>query len=192
MSREDILVAPEALTGAPLDRTLSEDLGVRVQTRTGIELALRPVRVDDGLAVAALFDNLGPEGLLFRFLSGMTHMNADRVAELIEVDHRHVEHLLAFAADRTAPVASLMIAADAAMDNAEVAIAVAQDWRGKGIGYALLHHAVELARERGIRVLRAVESRASHDAIEVERTLGFVGRPYPEDPTLIVLEARLG
>jgi len=174
-----------------LDRTLAETAGLTVPTRSGGDLTLRPVRPDDGALVADLFDRLGPDGLRFRFLTGMQHPRPSQVASLIEVDHRHKEHLLAFAGDPRSAVASLLIAADPEMEGGEVAIAVAEDWRGKGLGHALLKHATDLARERGLTTIRSVESRACHDAIEVERTLGFTARSYDGDATLVVLEMKL-
>lgn len=180
------------MTSKALDRTLAEARGARLVTQSGTELSLRPVTVDDGVRIAALFEDLGPDGLRFRFLSGMAHMTFDHVMQLIEVDHRHTEHLLAFAAeDRERPVASLLIAADPAMESGDVAVAVRQAWRGRGAGYALLRHAVELARERGLRVLRSVESRVNHDAVEVERALGFTVRAFEGEPALVVVEKTL-
>lgn len=173
-----------------LDRTLAEQKAV-LTTRAGVELRLRPVEFDDGVLLFDLFDRLGPDGLRFRYLHGQSHPTLSQIAALLEVDHRRVEHLLAFTASDTSPVASLLIAADAQLVEAEVAIAVAEKWRRCGIGYALLRHATDLATERGLRVLRAVESRANCDAIETERKLGFKQHAYDGDPELVILEKDL-
>jgi acetyltransferase len=179
------------MTGRALDPTLSEPGGFTFHTRSGLILKVRPVDTDDAPALAAFFERLSPEDMRFRFLSGREHLSAAQLAEMIDVDHRHNEHLLAFDTQTDQLVASLQIAADEHMEVAEAAIAVARDFKGKGIGWALLKHAAELARERGIRRLCSIESRANHQAIEVERALGFRTSDYDGDATLTLVEAEL-
>lgn len=175
-----------------LDATLAERPGVRLTTRGGMRLRLHPAEPADGVAVGDLLSALSAEELRFRFLVTRKAPDAAQLAELTGVDHRRTEHVLAIDEASGRPVASLMIAADAAMENAEVAVAVAHEARGKGIGWALLRHAADLARERGIRTLRSVESRANRDAIELEEALGFHCRMVEDEPGLVSLEAELG
>lgn len=179
------------MTSHSLDSTLSEAAGVTLTTRGGLVLKLRPVSAADAGIVAALFARLSPTDLRFRFLSGQSRVSDDQLAMMIAVDHRHSEHLLAFDDPGGELVASLMLVADEHMENAEVAIAVAPDFKGRGIGWTLLKHAAELARERGVRRLRSIESRANHQAIEVERDLGFHASDYEGDATLVLVEAEL-
>lgn len=179
------------MTTNPLDATLSEAGGLTLTTRGGLTLKLRPVTPDDAPALAALFEGLTAEDMRFRFLSGREHLSPDQLAAMTGVDHRHSEHLLAFDTATSRLVASLLIVADAHMETAEVAIAIAADFKGRGIGWTLLRHAAELARERGIRRLRSIESRANHQAIEVERALGFRTCDYDGDATLVLVEAEL-
>jgi acetyltransferase len=179
------------VTSQSLDLSLSEAEGVTLKTRDGHGLRLRPVTPDDTAAVAAFFDGLTPEDMRFRFLSGRRQLSPDQLAAMVGVDHRHSEHLLAFDDATSRLVASLMIVADPHMEAAEVAIAVSPQFKGCGIGWALLKHAAELARERGLRRLRSIESRANHQAIEVERALGFKTCAYDGDATLVLVEAEL-
>lgn len=179
------------MTTNPLDETLSEAGGLTLTTRGGLTLKLRPVTPDDAPALAVLFEELAAEDMRFRFLSGREHLSPDQLAAMTGVDHRHSEHLLAFESTTSRLVASLLIAADAHMETAEVAIAIAADFKGRGIGWTLLRHAAELARERGICRLRSIESRANHQALEVERALGFKTCDYDGDATLVLVEAEL-
>ena len=75
--------------------------------------------------------------------------------------------------------------------SAEVAIAVAGAWKDRGIGWTLLRHATDLALIRGVRKLRCIESLSNHDALEVERTLGFHARAIDGEPGLLLVEAEL-
>jgi acetyltransferase len=59
------------------------------------------------------------------------------------------------------------------------------------VGWSLLNHAVDLAKKRGVKRLRSIESRANREAIDVERTLGFTSSDYEGDATLALLEIDL-
>lgn len=174
-----------------LDATLAEQPGRIVKTRSGMELRLRPVAPEDVLLLAGLFDRISPDHMRFRFLDTHALPDVGQVIAMAEVDHRHTEHLLAFDQASGQLVASVMLVADDRMEAAEVAIAVAEAQRGRGVGYALLNHALQLARERGIRWLRSIESRNHHDALEVEQTLGFRCRAVDGEPSLVMVEADL-
>jgi acetyltransferase len=173
------------------DATLSEAEGAIVKTRGGVALRLRPVSLGDATPVRHFFDALAPDDMRFRFLSARSHLSGELLGRLTEVDHRRSEHLLAFDGATGDLVASVMLVADEDMRSAEVAIAVRSESKDRGIGWALLRHAVDLARARGIRRLRSLESRENHAAIEVEQTLGFKATPYEGDATLLLLEAEL-
>lgn len=178
------------LANAP-DRTLSDAGEIHLLTRNGVELRVRPVAESDTDIVKRFFDSLTPDDMMFRFLSGQSHLSSAQLAAMIEVDHRHREHLLAFDADTGSLAASLLIAADEAFVSAEVAIAVAPGYKTRGVGWTLLSHAVDLGRSRGLKTLRSIESRSNRGAMEVERTLGFHASDYDGDATLALLELDL-
>jgi acetyltransferase len=178
------------MTGHALDRTIGDPGEHTLVTKSGLQLHVRPVTLDDGPALASLFADLDADDLRFRFLSALRKVRPDQIAAMLEIDHREAEHLLAFVDGEKAPIASLMLVADAALESAEVAIVVDPEFQGRGVGYALLLHARNLARERGLHALRSIESRANHRALEVERDLGFSTSSYEGEPALVLVEAR--
>lgn len=179
------------MTEQSLDVTLSEAGETNITTRDGVDLKLRPVTSSDTELLSRFYDSLSPDDMRFRFLSAQMHLSTAQLAAMVSVDHRHREHLLAFGKANGEIIGSLLIAADEDFDVAEVAISVAPAYKGRGVGWSLLQHAVELARERGIRKLCAIESRANRGAIEVEHTLGFTSSDYEGDATLALLEIEL-
>lgn len=179
------------MTENSLDMTLSESPGTSIVTRGGAELKLRPVAADDADLLTRFYDGLASEDMRFRFLSAQPHLSSAQLMAMTSVDHRHREHLLAFDSATSDLVASLLIAADDRFEVAEVAIAIRPTYKGRGVGWSLLNHAVDLARKRGVKRLRSIESRANREAIDVERTLGFKSSPYEGDATLALLEIDL-
>ena len=179
------------MTSTTLDRTIGEHPGTYLLTRSGTRLRVRPVTLADGPLLAEFFARLTPEDLRFRFLDTRRVPSSAEVGAMLEVDHRRSEHLLAFDTCTGQLVASVIVVADPAMDSAEVAIAVAGAWKNRGIGWTLLRHATDLALIRGVRKLRCIESLSNHDALEVERTLGFHARAMDGEPGLLLVEAEL-
>jgi GNAT superfamily N-acetyltransferase len=179
------------MNSTTLDRTVGENSGTYLLTRSGTSLRARPVTRADGPRLAEFFARLTPEDLRFRFLDTRKLPNPSEIVTMLEVDHRRSEHLLAFDTCTGELVASLMIVADQAMDTAEVAVAVASGWKAHGIGWALLRHASDLALDRGLKRLRCIESSSNHEALEVERSLGFHVRAAEGEPGLMVVEADL-
>lgn len=160
-------------------------------TRSGLVLDVRPARPDDALLVAGFFEHVAPEDLRFRFLTALPHVTEEQIEAMTHVDHARTEHLLAFDAVTGDCVASAMLAGDAAMEVAEVAISIAAERKGEGIGWTLLEHVARLARSRGFKRLQSIESRANHAAIELEREMGFSVRDCPGDPSVVIVEAKL-
>lgn len=179
------------MTSMSLDRAIGEPLGTYLLTRSGTCLRVRPVTLSDGPLLAEFFARLSPDDLRFRFLDTRRMPRTADIAAMLEVDHRRSEHLLAFDSRTGELVGSLLVGCDPAMAVAEVAIAVATEWKEHGIGWALLRHATDLALSHGVRKLRCIESRSHHEALEVERALGFQARAVEDDPTLILVEADL-
>lgn len=158
-----------------------------IPTRSGITLDVRPASDRDGPALAALFDHVSDEDRRFRFFSVGERINPCQLEPLIHADHVRSESFVAFDQANGTLVASGLLACDAALDTAEVAVSVRGDYRNKGIGWAMLDLLAKEAGKRGVRRVIAIESRANHAAIEVERDKGFVPEPFEGDPSLIIL-----
>lgn len=53
------------------------------------------------------------------------------------------------------------------------AVRVAREWRGRGIGEAMMRHVIALARERGCALVQLTTNKARGDAQRFYRRLGF-------------------
>jgi GNAT superfamily N-acetyltransferase len=160
-------------------------------TRAGLLLHVRPVRPDDEAPLAHFFAHVTPKDLRFRFLGGVREVSHERLVAMTHVDHRLTENFLALA-DGKIIVATAMLACDASMDKAEVAISVRADYKHKGVAWELLRHVARYAQAKGIKALESIESRENLEAIELEREQGFVAESYPDDPALMLIRKQLG
>lgn len=160
-------------------------------TWTGVNFVIRAARPDDDPILEELFRNVSPEDLRFRFLTALAHVPPDQIKRMTNVDHESAETWIAFLAEDRTPVATAMLASDAARMRAEVAISVRSDFRQRGIGRELLAFVSEQAEARGIQVIESIESRDNRAALEVERDMDFTLSPVPGDPTLVLVSKHL-
>lgn len=160
-------------------------------TRTGFAFWARPVRPSDADQLSAFFDNVSKEDLRFRFLTGFQHISADRIEAMTAVDHKKVEHFLALEHQSGTLIASAMLAASDANGQAEVALSILPEYKKRGISWTLLNHIARFAQAKGFKTIESLESRANHDAIELEKEMGFATYPCPGDATLMIVRAEL-
>ena len=130
---------------------------------------------------------LGPETRYERFLASVARLNDRTLAQLAQVDHHEHEALTAV----TAEGATVGIARYIRLPQpgtAELAVAVADQWQGRGIASLLLHRIAARARAAGMRWL-IVECLASNTAIV--RLLSRLGPVPTAPPAFGVMELRL-
>lgn len=166
------------------------DMDMQVTTRTGLVLKVRPVQAGDQAALAQFFDNVTAEDRRFRFLS-VVRVGQAHIAAMIDVDHEQTESFVAFDASGTTILGTAMLASDAKLEIGEVAISVRGDHKNRGIGWELLQRVEAHAKEKGIKRLISIESRANKAAIQIEQERGFNASSYDGDMTLVVLQKGL-
>jgi len=162
-----------------------------VTTRYGKVLAVRPVSAEDEAALADFFDRVSDEDRRFRFFTPRKHLTHEQLVPLVEVDHVQTEGFLAIDEETGAVVSHAMLACDKQLDTGEIAVAVCSNWRGKGVGWAMLDVLADAGRARGLRRVIAIEDRDNHAAIELEREKGFTPHGVDGDPHVVMLEKLL-
>jgi acetate---CoA ligase (ADP-forming) len=127
---------------------------------------VRPVRSDDRLAMLELIQSLSSESFYLRFLHGMTP----------EVAVRHLmpgSGQFALLASREGKVVGHAIYAVTLRGKAEVAVLVADEYQGRGLGTILLGQLTEAAVAAGVSVLEAQVAPENAPMIRLLRELGF-------------------
>lgn len=160
-------------------------------TRTGFRFLVRPAMPTDQAALAEFFTHVTPEQLRFHFLSAIRKVGHDQLVAMTVVDHYRTESFLALGDDNVV-IATGLIAADAELERAELAISISADRHHRGISWTLLEHIARYADARGIRVLESIEARDNRAAIYLEQEMGFTAKAVEGEPTLVRVEWRLG
>ena len=131
-------------------------------------ITLREVRPEDKDAIAAGFERLSSESRYRRFFTAMSRLSAADLRYLTEVDHRDHEAVVALDSEG-GPVGVARYVRCENRVEAEVAVAVVDDWQGRGAATALLERLIERASENGIEQFVASILQENADAIELFR-----------------------
>lgn len=171
----------------PSEATVTDKL----TTRTGGQFHVRSATPGDAELLAEFFTHVTQADLRFRFLAGMKEVSSDNIEMLTHPDHAQTESFVVFSQDGSMLVATGMLACDEKLDRGEVAIVIRQDHKHKGIGWELLAYIGAFAEAKGIKTLESIESRENHEAIELERDMGFAVNEYPGDASLVLVSRTL-
>ncbi len=129
----------------------------KVALRDGTLVVARPIEPEDRDAFLSTFARLSAESRYLRFLTPVDHLSNTQVDYLVEVDHHDHEALIAFEEQTGQGVGIARFIRDASHPLvAEAAIAVIDDWQGRGIGKILCRLLADRAREEGVERFDAV------------------------------------
>ena len=131
----------------------------RVVLGDGSSVVIRPLAAGDEAAIASWFTSwlagLGAETRYARFFVSLERLDRRTRSELARVDHFDHEAIAAFAPDgMTVGIARYLRIGKPG--SAEVAVAVADAWQGRGIASILLERVAARARSVGIEQLTAI------------------------------------
>lgn len=140
-----------------------------VQTRYVDGVTIRPLRDGDTETVAAVFERLGPRSRERRFCGAKPRLSTRELASLARVDHdRHV--LVGYVDGDAAPAGIARLVRDDAV--AEIALAIADEHQGRGVGSTLARELAADARAAGITRLTATICGDNPPMVALLRRLG--------------------
>jgi len=142
-----------------------------VTLRDGSRVVIRPIEPDDRATVAGGFERLSPESRYRRFFGPMPELRERDLDYLTRVDHHDHEALVATDPE-TGQGVGVARYVRTGPDVAEPAIAVVDDWQGRGVGSRLMAELVDRACDEGIRRFEAPVLAGNDDAIRVLQRLG--------------------
>ena len=143
--------------------------GVDVALRDGSTVRMRPTRPEDLDAVRAFLDGLSEESRWLRFFSA--GVNLDNAAVAAVRNPRALSLVAVTGADGHVIGHGTYIREG--VDRAEVAFAVADAWRARGIATIMLAHLADAAAAEGIDSFTAVVMPGNHRMIAVFRESGY-------------------
>jgi GNAT superfamily N-acetyltransferase len=161
--------------------------------RDRTHVVIRPLVPADREAERAFIEQLSAETCRYRFLGfvrrpserlldSLTHLDPDRdvafCAVLAEDAHEKILGVSRFSADRD-------------HQRCECAVVVDDEWQNKGLGTLLMRRLIEVARARGIRVMRSIDLAENVRMADLAADLGFTRQVDPDDASQVIHELQL-
>ena len=155
----------------------SADAAIDVVLRDGTRAHLRPIRPDDKQRLQEGLRQLSPRSRYLRFHAPVSHLSAEQLRYLTEVDYR--DHMAWVAVNPDHPEEPGMgvaryvrLAEDPAV--AEAAVTVLDQYQGNGLGTLLLETLTRTGVANGIRTFRNYVLAENQPMLEIFEQLGGV------------------
>lgn len=147
--------------------------------RGGAQVTLRAARATDHGRLRTFVDGLSRESRYFRFLTGGPVAN-ETLARSVSRQNRDVALVVTFG--------EVIVANAEYVVNdeglAELAVVVADNWQGQGLGRRLIQRLQQLARAASLRGMRGDVLSENRRMLAIMRDCGFATRRNPEDSML--------
>ena len=150
-----------------------------ITLQDGARVTLRPITPADKPLLAASFERLSEESRYRRFFTTMNKLSAAQLDYLVDVDHHDHEAIVAVDPESGEGLAvARYIRSKENAEAAEVAITVADDWQGRGLGRALLDRLTYRARREGVRRFTALVQSDNRASLGLLTGVGDTTRRY--------------
>ena len=149
---------------------------------SGVEISFRVVRPDDAPALQRLHARCSERTIYLRFFGPMKNLSDEQARYFASTDG--VDHFGLVALDPEDPneiIAVVRYARKPGDERAEYAALVEDSWQGRGIGTALTHRLIAVARGNEVRSLYAPVKGENRRMLNVLRHLDLPEQERVED-----------
>jgi acetyltransferase len=171
---------PYRLAIRPYPTELEETIRLRDDRR----LLLRPIRPEDEPAHHRFISRLTPEDIHFRFFGAIKEIPHSEMARLTQIDYDREMAFIATTLPKDGPPETLgvvRIGTDPDNETAEFAIIVRSDYKGHGLGRALLQKIIRYCRDRKTRRVVGQVLFENEEMLGLATALGFEKKLLAED-----------
>jgi GNAT superfamily N-acetyltransferase len=164
------------------------ELQWKEKLRDGTTVLIRPIHGEDAEIERRFIELLSPAARRLRFLGEIKTPSAAMIDQFTHPDPAHDAAFVALIADgaekREIGVARFSGRPDGLA--CECAVAVSDEWQGRGLATMLMRHLIGVARERGIECMYSIDT-AGNDAMrDLAEHLGFQRKSDPDDATQVL------
>ncbi|NEU97478.1 bifunctional acetate--CoA ligase family protein/GNAT family N-acetyltransferase [Bradyrhizobium uaiense] len=153
--------------------------------RDGSHVTVRPMRPEDEPMVEAFFRRVTAEDLRLRFFHAMKEFSHAFIARLTQLDYARAMAFVALDPTTGEMMGAVRLHSDSLYQNAEYAILLQSDLKGKGLGWALMQLLIHYARSEGLKRLSGQVLTENSTMIGMCRDLGFTVTMDPEDHSIV-------
>jgi GNAT superfamily N-acetyltransferase len=138
-----------------------------VRLRDGTRIRIRPIRSEDKQLIARGLERLSEQSRYRRFFTPLSELSREQLAYLTELDHHDHEAVVALDQQGEAIGVARYVRSSTEPWAAEAAIAVVDEWHGRGVGRALMNRLVSRARQEGVSHFTALVQADNRAVLEL-------------------------
>jgi acetyltransferase len=153
--------------------------------RDGSRVTVRPMRPEDEPMVEGFFRRVTAEDLRLRFFHAMKEFSHSFIARLTQLDYARAMAFVALDPMTGEMMGAVRLHSDSLYENAEYAILLQSDLKGKGLGWALMQLLIHYARSEGLKRLSGQVLTENTTMIGMCRDLGFTVTMDPDDHSIV-------
>ncbi|MDN3516160.1 bifunctional acetate--CoA ligase family protein/GNAT family N-acetyltransferase [Aquisalimonas lutea] len=159
----------------------------------GHEVLVRPIRPEDAEMEQAFIEGLSDRSRYYRFMDHMGHVGLAMLVRFTQIDYDREMALVAVDDSGETPrqvgVARYVTNPDGR--SCEFAVAVADDWQGRGLGRRLMERLMTVARERDLDRMEGQVLAENRGMLGLMDRLGFRRQRIPGDYSVVQVERSL-
>ena len=144
-----------------------------VELKDGARLFFRPARPEDEDLYRRFFKRVTPEDMRRRFFTAVKDLDHVFIARLTQIDYARACAIVAIDETDGEMAGGVRVMHDPDETRGEYAILVRSDFKGRGLGWALMRAAIEYAREAGLRTIHGHVLAENRAMLEMCTGLGF-------------------
>ncbi len=168
-------------------------LETRESLPDGSTVTVRPIRPEDAEMEEAFIQGLSARSRYYRFMDHMGQVSLPMLVRFTQIDYDREMALVAVddsgETHRQVGVARYVINPDGT--SCEFAIAIADDWQGRGLGRRLMERLMATARARGLMRIEGQVLSANRGMLALMERLGFLRHRAPDDYRVVQVERNL-
>ena len=154
---------------APYPKALEQTIQLRDQTR----IFIRPVRPQDEEAYRQFFSQVTPDDLRLRFFAAIKNFSHAFLAQLTQIDYARACVLCAFEEASGELLGVVRLMRDAENLSGEYAILLRSDWKGRGLGWALMQLMIDYGKNTGLTRVQSQVLAENTTMLAMCREFGF-------------------
>jgi acyl-CoA hydrolase/ribosomal protein S18 acetylase RimI-like enzyme len=145
------------------------------ETKTGLELLLRPIKISDEPRIRDFFNTLSDQSLYTRFFRGFKYVPHENLQYIVTVDNAKGVSIVAVIQqeEKEIVVGLGQYYVDNTNYSAVVSFATSDNYRKNGIATILLNHLTYLAKKNGLLSFNAIVLGENTSMLKVLKKQGF-------------------
>jgi acetyltransferase len=164
-----------------------------VELPDGTPLQIRPIRPEDATIEKAFVERLSERSRYLRFMQPLTELTPEMLSRFTQIDYDREMALIAVVEEdgEEVQVGVARYVMHPHRRGCEFAIAISDEWQGRGIATRLLESLIAVARDRRLKIMDGVVLRENRGMLKLADRLGFRRESDPDDPDLVLLTLEL-